>query len=471
QVVKSVDDFLSPADKLRGIFLQKFCGKSAVFNALNGVQVELNDELLVKVMNEGNLSGDSIVLFFNWALDQPNVSEKVSIYNSTIKALGKRKFFKHMMQVLNGMKDKAISPNADTLFIVMNSYLRARQVSKAVKIFGELEKYGFQSNSGTISVALNCLSRHSYVGAACSLFNKLRQKSRQRDCSIYNIMIGGWSKMGRISQVERLVKLMVDDGVDPDCITYSHVIEVFGRAGRVDSAIEIFKHLEEKGNSTLSPEVYNAVIFSCLANDKADEGLKYYEEMQRKGFDPNAKTYTGVISSLLRIRKVADAIEMFDEMVSKEMIPSAGTLTKFIEPLCRYGPPHAALMIYSRARKAGCLVSDSAYKLLLMRLGRFGKCGMLLKIWEESGYPCDLKVYEYMINGLCNVGKLETAVVVMEDCVQRGLFPGKIICSKLKNKLMSSGKVEIAYKLFLKLRNARAEENARRYWRSKGWHF
>ncbi|GFP82751.1 putative pentatricopeptide repeat-containing protein at5g43820 [Phtheirospermum japonicum] len=470
--IRAVDDFLPPEDKLRGVFLQKPRGKTAIRRALNGVDVELNDDVFAKVVNRGNLCGESIVAFFNWAIEQPNMSRNIDAYHVLLKALGRRKFFEHMMEILKDMRDQGLSPNSDTLFIFMDSFLRARLVSKATKFFGELEKYGLECNEETLSVALKCLSQRSHMGIACQMFDKMRDKV-QCDCATYNIIIGGWSKFGRVAQVKKFLKVMVDDGVEPDCVTYSYVIESFGRAGRVDDAVKIFKYVDEKDNE-LSPEVYNAMIFNFIANDDIDEGLKYYRRMLSSRIEPNVDTYVRIISYFLKSRRVADAIEMFDDMLGRGVIPSTGTVTQFIETLCSYGPPHAALMIYKNARKAGCKISLTAYKLLLMRLSRFGKCGMLLSVWnemEESGYESDMKVYEYIINGLCNTGRLETASLVMEECISKGLFPGRIICSKLKNKLMESNKVEMAYKLFLKLRNARVNENAQRYWRAKGWHF
>ncbi|KAH6820994.1 Pentatricopeptide repeat superfamily protein [Perilla frutescens var. hirtella] len=466
------DDFLPPEDKLRGVFLQKLSSKTAIHRALDVVDVELNDEVFAKVLNSGNLSGEAMIVFFNWAIQQPNLSKGVSAFHIVLKALGRRKFFVHMMEMIKDMGNIGVSPNSETLFIVMDSYLRAHRVSKATRIFGELEKYGLECNEETLSVALRCLSQRSHVGTACLLFNRIREKV-QRDCSMYNIIIGGWSKFGRVTEVEKFLKEMVDDGVEPDCVTHSYVIEGFGRAGRFDDAIRIFKCLEEKV-SALSTEVYNAMIFNCIANHDTDGALKYYEGMLRDCFEPNSDTYVRIILYFLKNRRVSDAIELLDEMLRRGIIPSTGTLTEIIKPLCSYGPPYAALMVYKKARKAGCRISLTTYKLLLMRLSRFGKCGMLLNIWEEmqqSGYACDMQVYEYIINGLCNTGKLETAVLVMEECIRKGFFPSKIICSKLNNKLMDSNKVEMAYKLFLKLKNARLNENAQRYWRAKGWHF
>ncbi|GER36174.1 pentatricopeptide repeat (PPR) superfamily protein, partial [Striga asiatica] len=442
---KAVDDFLQPEDKLRGVFLQKLCGKSAVHRALDGAGVELNRRIFAQVLDKGCLCGESMVDFFNWAIDRPDLPRDIDAYHTLLKALGRRKFFSQMVGVLNDLRDKGLSPNPETLSIFMDSYLRARQVSKATKFFAESETYGLEQNQATLNVALTCFTRRLHIGVACKVLDKMRGRV-QFSCETYNTIIGGWSKSGKFSEVEKFLKAMMEDGIDPDCITYSYIIESFGRAGKVRDAVRIFNFLDEKGNS-LSVEVYNAMIFNFICNEDVEEALKHFERMLSEGFEPNIETYVRIITCFLKRRRVSDAIEMFDQMLGRGIIPPTGTVTRFIETLCSYGPPHAALVIYKSARKAGCEISATAYKLLLGRLARFGKCGMVLSLWgemQESGYSPDVKVYECVVNGMCNVGRLESATRVMEECIGRGFFPGKVICSKLKNKLMESGRVEMA---------------------------
>ncbi|KAL2499195.1 putative Pentatricopeptide repeat-containing protein [Abeliophyllum distichum] len=407
-----VDEFLAPEEKLRGVFLQKLRGKTAIRQALSSVGVEVNIDVFAKVVNRGNLCGEAMVMFFGWAIVQPNIPKDICTYHIILKALGRRKFFTSMMEVLNDMRAKEVNPNPETLFIVLDSYVRARLVSKAIKIFGELEKYGLKVNVEMLNVLLRCLCQRSHVGTASSLFNRMKEKV-QPDSVTYNIIIGAWSKFGRVSEVEKFLQVMVNDGVEHDCVTYSYILEGLGRAGRVDDAVKIFEYLEEK-RDMLSTGVYNAMVLNFIAIGDIDESLKYYERMLSNNYEPNIDTYAKIISAFLKVRRVSDAIELFDEMLARGIIPTAGTLTTFIEPLCGYGPPYAALMIYKKARNVGCRISLSAYKLLLMRLSRFGKCGMLLNIWEEmqeSGYSSDMQAYEYVINGLCNTGQLETAVL------------------------------------------------------------
>ncbi|XAR64269.1 hypothetical protein NMG60_11024543 [Bertholletia excelsa] len=470
--IRSADGFLNPVDKLRGIFLQKLRGKAAIEHALSNVVVELGIDTVANVVNRGNLGGEAMVVFFNWAIKQPLIPKDITTYHIILKALGRRKFFSFMMEILHDMKREGISPVLDTLQIVIDSYVRACQVSKAIQVFEQLEDFGWKCDTESLNVLLWCLCKRSHVGFAHSLLNRMKGKI-PFNAMTYNIVISGWSRFGRIGEIETALRGMMEDGFDPDCLTFSYLLEGLGRAGQIDDAVQIFANMGERG-CVADAGVYNAMISNFISLGNFEEGLKYYELMLRNNCLPNMDTYTRLINGSLKCLKVADAIDMFDEMLDRGFISTSGTITSFIEPLCSSGPPHAALMIYKKARKSGCRVTLSAYKLLLKRLSRFGKCGMMLNLWDEmqrSGYSSDIEVYEYVINGLCNVGQLENAILVMEEAMQKGFCPSKLICSKLNNKLLSSNKVEMAYKLFLKIKDARRNENARRIWRAKGWHF
>lgn len=413
-----------------------------------------------------------MVLFFNWAIKQPSVGRDLGVYHVILKALGRRKFFDFMVDIFREMFVEGISTTCETLEIVMDSFIRARCISRAVEMFRNLKEFGLKCDTERFNVLLKCLCKRSHVGTANSLLNSMRGKV-VFDCVTYNVVIGGWAKLGRVSEMERCLKEMVEDDFHPDCKTYSCLIEGLGKVGQVDDAVKIFKSMEGQG---CRPDVgvYNAIIANYISVGNFDECMKYFKEMSNNDCPPDMDTYAKIICGLLKARKVADALEMFDEMLRQGVIPTTGMVTSFIEPLCSYGPPHAAMMIYKGARKQGCIISQTAYKLLFMRLSRFGKCGMLLKLWDdmqESGYSSDMDVYEFVINGLCNNGQLETAVSVMEESLLKGFCPSRLMYSKLNKKLMAFDKVETAYKLFLKVKKARANDNARRYWRANGWHF
>ncbi|ESQ44630.1 hypothetical protein EUTSA_v10003177mg [Eutrema salsugineum] len=460
----AVDSFLSPEEKLRGVFLQKLKGETATRKALTSLGIDLSIETVSNVVDRGNLSGEAMVTFFDWAIREPGVSKDVESYYVILRALGRRKFFSFMTDVLREM----VNPDLKCLIIAMDSFAKARYVRRAIQLFEESEDFGVKCCTESFNALLQCLCERSHVSAASSVFNAKKGKIPFDVCT-YNIMISGWSKLGEVGEMEKVLKEMVESGFVPNGLSFSYLIEGLGRAGRVNDSVKIFDNMDVP-----DANVYNAMICNFIFARDFDESVRYYRRMLDKGCEPNWETYSKLVSGLIKGRKIADALEIYEEMLSRGIVPTTGLVTSFLKPLCCYGPPHAAMVIYQKARKAGCRISQSAYKLLLKRLSGFGKCGMLLNVWDEMQeceYSSDVEVYEYIVDGLCNIGHLENAVLVMEEAMRKGFCPNRFVYSRLSNKLMSSRKTEMAYKLFLKIKEARLKDNARRFWRRNGWHF
>lgn len=470
--VRVVDGFLSPVEKIRGVFLQKLKWKSAINYSLSETGVEITPEIFAEVVNWGNLDGKSMVSFFDWVITQKKLGKCTDVYNVILKALGRRGFFGFMEKVLFRMKDDGVAPNGKTVGIVLDAYVARRQVCKAVMMFERLEEIEVRHDSESLAAIIHSLCRWGHASVAQSIFNKMKGRITVSKI-VYNEIIGGWAKIGRVKEVERNWEEMVANGLSPDSETYRHRIKCFGRAGRINDAVCAFEKMKEKG---CVPDVitYNAIISNFIFAKELDKGIEYYKTMIANNCFPDIDTSSRLICALLKFRRVSDALELYDEMLARGIYPTTGMVTSFIEPLCSYGPPHAAMVIYNKAKKIGCRLSMKAYKLLLMRLSKFGKCGMVLKIWEEmeaNGHSSDTEVYEYIIDGLCNTGKLDHAVLVLEESMKSGFCIGRLVYSKLSNMLLEMNKVETAYKLLLKVRDARLKANMKRIWRYNGWHF
>ncbi|KAL0016634.1 hypothetical protein SO802_003703 [Lithocarpus litseifolius] len=312
------------------------------------------------------------------------------------------------MEILHDMRTEGVSLDLETLSIVLDSFVRAHRVLKAIQMFGNVEEFGLKCNTECLNVLLQCMCCRSHVGTANSFLNSVKGKV-PFDCMMYNVIIDRWSKLGRVSETESVLKAMLVDEFSPDYLTFSKLLKGLGRASQIHDAVEIFEHMKEKGY-VLDTRNYNAMIFNSISVGDFDGCMKYYKSMLSNNCDPDVITYTKLIVAFLKTRKVANALEFFDEMLNRGLIPYTGTVISFLEHLCSSSPPYAAMLIYKKARKVGCRVSLSAYKLLLMRLSRFGKCGMLLSMWDEMqecDYSSNMEVYEYVINGLCNIVQLE----------------------------------------------------------------
>ena len=168
-----------------------------------------------------------MVMFFNWAIKNPAITKDINSYRVIIKALGRRNFFKFVMEILRDMRTEGVSLDLETLSIVLDSFVRAHRVSKAIQMFGNVEEFGLKCNTECLNVLLQCMCHRSHVGAANSFLNSVKGKI-PFDVMTYNIVIGGWSKLGRVSEVESVLKAMLVDGFSPDCSTFGYLIEGLG---------------------------------------------------------------------------------------------------------------------------------------------------------------------------------------------------------------------------------------------------
>lgn len=75
-----------------------------------------------------------------------------------------------------------------------------------------------------------------------------------------------------------------------------------------------------------------------------------------------------------------------------------------------------------------------------------------------------MEVYEYIVDGFCNIGYLENVVFVMEEVMCKGFCLNCFVYSRFSNKFMVLNKMEMVYKLFLKIKEVCIKDNVCRFW-------
>ncbi|KAG0521906.1 hypothetical protein BDA96_08G202300 [Sorghum bicolor] len=343
------------------------------------------------VVNAGDLGGAATITFFDWAVTNSKPPPSFHTYNIVIRALGSN----HALQIMR----RNIFLDLTTLEIIVDSLVAARHVSSAVEVLST-DQFGFGIGKDfhrkeALTVLIRCLFWRSRVGIASSLLHSSQKELLGLDNHVYNDVMGGWARFGSADKLQEVWTKMQEDGLG------------FSRAGRTDNVLRVFENMahESYGPTMMA---YNALILNFISVGDLDIIAP-----------PNIDSYSKMIKAFL-----------------KGVLQNTGVITSFINPLCTFGPPHAALMLYRKIRKAGCVISLKPYKLLLERLGKFGKSGTVLDISEE-----------------------------MQEC---GYQPDKEITS-LFNKLLEMDKVETAYNLFKKVKDTPLT-NAWNYCRANGWH-
>ena len=70
--------------------------------------------------------------------------------------LGRRKFFKFVMEILRDMRMEGLRLDLETLSIVLDNFARTHKVSKAIQMFGNVEEFGLKCYTEYLNVLLQC---------------------------------------------------------------------------------------------------------------------------------------------------------------------------------------------------------------------------------------------------------------------------------------------------------------------------
>ncbi|KAL3597764.1 hypothetical protein D5086_009401 [Populus alba] len=268
---------------------------------------------------------------------------------------------------------------------------------------------------------ITVLAKSGLFGKAISQFKSLRFRFPENPPSIYlyNVLLRSCNKEGRVDCVSWLCKDMVASGVSPETYTFNVLIGLLCDSGCLDDARELFDKMPEKG---CEPNEYSFGILVrgyCRAGFTS-KGLELLGEMRRLGFPPNKVVYNTLISSFCKEGKTDDAEKLVDEMRKDGLSPDVVTFNARISALCSSGKVLEASRIFRDMQIDEVLGLPQPNIITLWKEGRISEAEELLQKMNEKGYVIDTVTCNIVIDGLCNNGKLDKAIEIVNGMWTHG---------------------------------------------------
>ncbi|XP_031100136.1 pentatricopeptide repeat-containing protein At1g05750, chloroplastic [Ipomoea triloba] len=201
-------------------------------------------------------------------------------------------------------------------------------------------------NRVTWNTMIDGYMRNGKFDDAVELFDEMPQ----RDAVSWTALIGGFVKNSRFQEALEWFQEMLLSGVEPDYVTMisalsacanlgtlslglwlhcyilqhkfndnvrvnNTLIDMYCRCGCVELALQVFKRMPEK--SIVS---WNSIIVGLAANGHAEEALKNFNLMQKKGFKPDGVSYTGALTACSHAGLVKQGLNFFKMMVELHRI-------------------------------------------------------------------------------------------------------------------------------------------------------
>ncbi|KAG4929241.1 hypothetical protein JHK82_046304 [Glycine max] len=254
---------------------------------------------------------------------------------------------------------------------IVNAYVHSHSTDQALTFLHHMIHEGHAPLSNTFNNLLCLLIRSNYFDKAWWIFNVLKSKVVLNAYS-FGIMITGCCEAGYFVRVFRLLAVLEEFGLSPNVVIYTTLIDGCCKNGDVMLAKNLFCKMDRLG-LVPNQHTYSVLMNGFFKQGLQREGFQMYENMNRSGIVPNAYAYNCLISEYCNDGMVDKAFKVFAEMREKGK--------------------------------------------------KFGEAVKLVHKVNKVGLSPNIVTYNILINGFCDVGKMDTAVRLFNQLKSSGLSP------------------------------------------------
>ncbi|KAL3698290.1 hypothetical protein R1sor_012366 [Riccia sorocarpa] len=334
-------------------------------------------------------------------------------------------------------KQEGYKHGEDTYNMMIQRLCSANRFSRVFELLEEIRAQRFSLTPTTCVAILRSLVSDNMYGKSLAFFRDLGLYGGKVNLAVYNSYLYLLLKAGRYDMIEETFLVMVHRNIVPDVQTYNNLLNALRRT------------------------------------DQPEKVLRYFEEMKQKGYEANTVTYNIVLRSLGILGRNDEVVEVFCEMSKKELVPTSFTGKDFA----------SALRTLREMETRGDKIPVSIYNLFAFFLRDAGKVEEVLELFsgmKVRGCEPDTVTYTTAIGAACKARKADEAFSLHKEMVgkghtvdvgtwtmlmdvasktglemeEKGLRPGVVIYSQILKLLGQAGKVDKAWKLFLRMQSS-----------------
>ncbi|EOA19612.1 hypothetical protein CARUB_v10002874mg [Capsella rubella] len=374
--------------------------------------VEFTPELVVEVLRNAKIQGNTVLRFFSWVGKRNGYKHSSEAYNMSIKVAGCGKDFKQMRSLFYEMRRQGCLITQDTWAIMIMQYGRTGLTNIAIRTFKEMKDMGLIPSSSTFKclITVLCEKKGRNVEEATRTFREMIRSGFVPDRELVQDYLGCLCEVGNTKDAKSCLDSLCKIGFSVP-VVYSIYIRALCRIGKLEEALsELDRFKGEK--SLLDQYTYGSIVHGFLQRGQLQEALAKVNSMKEKGIKPSVHVYTSLIVHFFKEKQLEKVIETCQEMEEEGCEPSVVTFTAMI---CGY-----------------------------MNLGKVEEAWKAFRYMEEKGTSPDFKTYSKFINCLCQAGKSEDALKLLSEMLDKGIAPSTINFRTVFYGLNREGKQDLA---------------------------
>lgn len=343
----------------------------------------------------------------------------------------------------NALSSGALRPNIATYTALLSALSMLGRFEEVRDVVSGIEKEGLAFDVVMYSSWISGCFKEAGLEEVLRKHREMVDKGIKPDVFSYTILIDKFSKEGNVEKAVGFLWKMFKDGVKPNVVTYTAIMLGFCKKGKLEEAFTILEEVKDKGIE-VDEFMYATLVDGVCRLGDLDLVFSLLDEMEKKGVKPSIITYNTVINGLCKIGRTSEAYNLF-RGVEGDIITFTTLLHQYTEDENAEG----ILETKKRLEEAGICLDVAACNVMIKALfmvGAFEDAHALYQAMPEINLIPDSITYCTMVDGYCNVERIEDALEVFDEFRSKSM--DSVACySCIINGLCRTGMLDMAFEV------------------------
>eukprot|EP01018_Ginkgo_biloba_P025009 Gb_27816 [translate_table: standard] len=369
-------------------------------------------------------------------------------YNALLTGLLRKNRLEEVCDLLIEMREKCIFPDKSTMNATVLFFCESGLVDLATEVFNRRSEMGFSLDYATYNELIHALCRVGNLDEAYSIVEDALALSFFPSKQTYLILADALCKAGKLDKMCKFVDAGIKRHHVPGISTCSKFISALCKAGKLDDGY-LMPRKTRSTNRDLSKNTYCALIYGFCEAKRGDVACRLLLEMQEDGHSASRLMFKTVINVLCETGQSNQVLQLLDMHVL-DCPPNTNLYNAFINGLCHAGRCDIATRVFEKMLENGCTPDASSHVSLLHGYLKCKRVVDALNFFEalSANHSPSTRLYNILVSGLCKAGKVELALVFLEEMTGKGFIPSLGCYEELIHVLCTVGNFNMALKIF-----------------------
>ncbi|OWM83192.1 hypothetical protein CDL15_Pgr011874 [Punica granatum] len=212
------------------------------------------------------------------------------------------------------------TPNLVSWNIMLALYVRSKDYAECLRLFDRMQRgeEGIKPNEATLVSVFTACSNMGDLDKGISVHTYIKNIGIRPDVLLSTALLTMYIKCGALEPAEEVF----DEMLDRNTVTWNSMIMGYGNHGRAEEALKLFSEMEKKGPMP-NDNTFTCVLSACAHAGLVFEGLYYFNKMSRVyEIEPKVEHFGCLVDLLARAGLMKESEELIKKMPTEDAWPA-----------------------------------------------------------------------------------------------------------------------------------------------------